>query len=152
MKILYLILPILFFSCSTSKAIDAPKEEMSKQEELNVENMNDASDYTCNIEIIKNLMPSADPSPFMYAIVTLLPHSGKLERNWKVITFEIEGNNYSAFDESEFTGKDLLIYRNNVREIPKDITTPSSAKVVFENDKGIRIAYDLTIHEIFEVH
>ena len=150
MKKLYLILPILMLSCSTPKELDTAKKDTTNQE--SIKEMKNEADYICNIEVINNLMPSTDPERTMYAIVTLLPQNGNIEANWKILTFEIEGNKYSTFDDLEYNGKDLLIYRNNVREIPKSLKAPFSAKVVFENDKGLVLTYELNLLEIFEVH
>ena len=150
MKILYLILPVLMLACSSSKELKPPKEKNSNPEEAIEIKMED--NYICNIEVINNRMPSTDTEKFMYAIVTLLPESGQLKDNWKISSFEIDGTNYSTFDEPEFTGKDLLIYRNNVRKISKDTKNPFSAKVVFENETGLSLTYELKLLEVFDVH
>jgi len=152
MKKRYLILPVLIFACSGPKELEQPTKENTSQESIKDLKMKNEADYICNVEVIKNLMPSADTERTMYAIVTLLPQSGKIEYNWKVLTFEIDGVQYTTFDKTEFNGKDLLIYRNNVRKIPLNIKTPFSAKVVFENEKGLRLNYELNMLEIFEVH
>lgn len=139
-------------SCSGPKELDTPPKKNSDHEVINEKEMKTEDDYTCNIEVINNLMPSANLESFMYAIVTLLPHSGILENNWKVLTFEIDEKEYTVFDELEYNSKDLLIYRNNVREIPKDLKVPFIAKVIFENDKGLKLQYQLRLSDIFEVH
>lgn len=151
MKKLFLVLPIFFFACSGPKDMEAAKKEVTYEEiKDNKENLEDQ--YTCNIEIINNLMPSPEPRKYMYAIVTLLPHEGKLEQNWKLSSFQIDGQDYSFFDETTFSSKELLIYRNTVREIPKGIKAPLSAKVQFENEQGTKLTYHMEILKVFDVH
>jgi len=148
MKLIYLVLPLLLIlsACGNSKAIDSPKEETLEAKTSLEEN------YTLNVEIIDNRMPSSTQREFMYAIVLLKSKSGKLEDNWKISSFEINGISFTQYDEIEPKGKDQLLYKNNVREIPKDIEQPFSTIVKLESDKGKVLKFQFSDLSIEVVH
>jgi len=138
MKTIYLILLIasILCSCSNSKSTVV---EGSEKTSIESEKMKEY--YVFNIEVIDNRMPSQTPRKYMYAIVSLRLNSGNLDNNWRLTSFEINGVKYTKFDSDTFGGKNELLYRNNIREIPKNIQQPLSGEVQFENQDGDNLTF-----------
>lgn len=143
-KVIVLIFcSVLITGCSNTKNVMNEKntEETMEQNSLS------EKDFKCNIEIIDNAMPiissDAESKKYMYAIVSLRPKSGKLQNNWRIKSFKVEDESYEKFDDHMLKGKDLAIYRNNVREIYKDLVAPVSIEIQFENDKGEILEYEI---------
>ena len=107
---------------------------------------NDASlNFSIDVEIINNRMPSISPSENTnYCIVNLTPKKEVLENDWKIHKFVLNDVSYFTFDDNKLKGKGESQYQNVVREI--QIEKNNKISIIFINDQEEKI--DFTIEDV----
>lgn len=124
----------LLLSCSDSKKTTG--EKMKNDVSLN---------FSIDVEIINNRMPSISPSENTnYCIVNLTPKKEVLENDWKIHKFVLNDVSYFTFDDNKLKGKGESQYQNVVREI--QIEKNNKISIVFINDQEEKI--DFTIEDV----
>jgi len=124
----------LLLSCSDSKKTTG--EKMKNDVSLN---------FSIDVEIINNRMPSISPSENTnYCIVNLTPKKEVLENDWKIHKFVLNDVSYFTFDDNKLKGKGESQYQNVVREI--QIEKNNKISIIFINDQEEKI--DFTIEDV----
>jgi hypothetical protein len=118
-----------------------------------------SEDFVLIVECFVDVMPGVSETPKLpYVVVAMRRADGEsLENNWKIKEAFVRTANgeileLDEMDQSTFSGKNQLEWRNNLRNVPEKVKEKFDLELTLVNDAGNMVTLVQNNVEIMMVH